>query len=75
MYAVLSRAEEWKVQKKSIVNTNWFRVLVMSLVGLAGSHFGFSVIVSVLYPVIGYLRFVILLILFYNYMNVCLKKR
>ena len=46
----------------------------MSLVGLAGSHFGFSVIVSVLYPVIGYLGFVILLILFYNYMNMCLKK-
>lgn len=35
----------------------------------------FSVIVSVLYPVIGYLGFVILLILFYNYINMCLKKR
>lgn len=75
MYAVLSRAEEWKVQKKSIVNTNWFRVLVMSLVGLAGSHFGFSVIVSVLYPVIGYLGFIILLILLHNYIKVCLQKR
>ena len=64
LFALLERFSQYKVQ---LLKNRRVMLVLISLLALIGSNVGFSKLVSILYPINGYLGFFIIAFLLYNY--------